>query len=137
MQEKTCNVWIESSEFKCIPTTGALNDDGEAVLDTGVAKEAAGRFHGLALDLGRLIASRGNHCHLIRPGLVSFPIQQYQWSGPSLQVIARSAGQLVAIVGAAKTLLPRPGCGKGELAWEDVAKALASLPDNILVIQHT
>ncbi|HUU82425.1 MAG TPA: ADP-ribose-binding protein [Phycisphaerae bacterium] len=137
MQEKVCNLWIESAEFRCIPSGGALNDGGEAILIAGVAKEAGKRFDGLTLDLGRLIASRGNHCHVIRPGLISFPIQQYEWAGPSLQVIQRSAGELVGLVGDAKTLLPRPGCGQGELAWEEVSKVLSSLPDNIWVIQHT
>ena len=137
MQEKTCNLWSESAEFRCIPTTAALSEEGEAVLESAVAKQAAKNFSGLALDLGRLIASRGNHCHVILAGLVSFPIQQYQWSGPNLQIIERSARELVGIVGDAKTLLPRPGCGPGELPWEEVAKVLASLPDNIFVIQHT
>lgn len=136
MQEKTCNLWLERADYRCIPTTGALNDEGEAVMDSGVAKEAAQRFDGVAVDLGRLIASRGNHAHIIRPGLVSFPIQQYQWSGPNLQVIERSARELVELVGDAKTLLPRPGCGEGGLSWEEVSKVLASLPDNIWVIQH-
>ncbi len=136
MQEKTCNLWSESAEFRCIPTSAALSDDGEAVFETKVGKEAAKNFTGLALDLGRLIASRGNHCHLILAGVVSFPVQQYQWSGPSLQIIERSARELAGIVGDAKTLLPRPGCGPGGLSWEDVSKVLASLPDNVFVIQH-
>jgi hypothetical protein len=74
--------------------------------------------------------------HELRPGLLSFPIKQFQWSGPALDVIGRSAEELAAIVGEATTLLPRPGCGDGELAWEDVAGVLASLPDNVIVIQH-
>jgi hypothetical protein len=74
--------------------------------------------------------------HLVRPGVVSFPIQQYQWSGPNLQIIERSARQLAGLVGTAKTLLPRPGCGPGQLPWEEVQKALASLPDNVIVIEH-
>ncbi len=136
MQEKVCNLWMEPAEYRCIPTTGALTPEGEAVMDSPAAKEAAQRFHGLAEDLGRLIASRGNHVHLIRPGLVSFPIKQYAWSGPSVATIGRSAQELAALVGESKTLLPRPGCGPGELNWEEVAPALSSLPDNVIVIQH-
>ena len=135
MIEKTCNLWIEKADFRCVLTSGAVAD-GEAVLDSSLAKEAAGRFKGFGLDLGRLLTQRGNHVHEIRPGLLSFPIKQYQWSGPALDVIARSAEELAAIVGDAKTLLPRPGCGEGELAWEEVAGVLSSLPDNVIVIQH-
>lgn len=135
MIEKRCNLWIESAEYRCIPTTGATAG-GAAVMDRGIAKEAADRFAGLDLDFGRLLASRGNHVHLLRPGLLSFPIQQYLWSGPNLAIIERSVNELIPIVGNAKTLLPRPGCGPGELPWEEVAKVLARLPDNVIVIEH-
>ena len=135
MVEKTCNLWLESAEYRCILTSGALNA-GEAVLETRSAREAAAKFSGLAGDLGRFITLRGNHTHLVRPGLCSFPIKQYQWSGPTLQIIERSVHELCELVGTAKTLLPRPGCAEGELKWEDVAKALAFLPDNIIVVNQ-
>lgn len=134
MQEKVCDIWLESAGFRCILTSGTLTGGGEASLDPGVAREASQRFQGLALDLGRLIASRGNHVHLIRPGLLSFPIRQYDWAKPSLEIIERSARELVALVGTAKTLLPRPGCGPDELTWETVAPVLSFLPDNIVVV---
>jgi len=136
MQEKTCNLWIEAADFRCIPTSGALLPDGTAQMDAGIAKEAAQRHSGVELDLGRLIASRGNHVHLIKPGLVSFPYKQFAWSAPSLDIIRRSARQLITVVGTATTLLPRPGCGPGELAWETVKEALSTLPDNVIVIEH-
>lgn len=134
MIEKVCDLWLEPAEYRCIPTSGALTAEGSAVMDFGVAVEAARRFSGIEVDLGRLIASRGNHVHLIRPGLVSFPIKQFDWSGPAPQIIERSARELAQLVGTAKTLLPRPGCGKGELDWQTVAPLLASLPDNVLIV---
>ena len=76
MIEKACNLWIASADYRCIHTSGATDDDG-AILDFGVAREAVSRFAGVAGDLGRLITARGNHVHLIRPGLVSFPVKQY------------------------------------------------------------
>ena len=136
MKEMVGNLWLESAAFKCIPTTGTVTPDGSAVLDSGPGKEAAAKFQGLEVDLGRMIASRGNQVHVLRPGLLSFPVQQYQFGGPTLQIIERSAKQLLAIVADAKTLLPRPGCGPGQLKWEDVAKVLAFLPDNVIVIDH-
>ncbi len=134
MVEKPCDLWLENAEYRCILTNGALTGEGEAILDTPSALQAATRYHGLASDLGRLIASRGNHVHLIRAGVVSFPARQYQWAKPSPQIIERSARELAELVGTAKTLLPRPGCGDGELTWEAVCPLLASLPDNVFVI---
>jgi hypothetical protein len=133
MIEKPCDLWLERADYRCILTSGAVSA-GEAVLTTPSALQAATKFAGLAADLGRLLTSRGNHVHLLRPGLCSFPIQQFQWSGPSLPVIERSAHELCELVGTAKTLLPKPGCGPGELNWEDVAKALAFIPDNVVII---
>ena len=75
MQEKVCDIWLEPADFRCIPTSGALTSNGEAVLGPGIAHEASQKFQGLALDLGRLIAARGNHVHLIRPGLLSTLLQ--------------------------------------------------------------
>ena len=135
MIEKVGNLWIESAQYRCILTTGAV-EGGEAVIESGVALEAAKRFEGLRVDLGRLITSRGNFVHKLRPGLLSFPVAQYKWSGPAIPIIERSAHQLQELVGDATTLLPRPGCGPGELAWEDVAKVLAFLPDNVIVLDH-
>lgn len=137
MREKTCNLWTQRADYRCIPTTGATGPDGAAVMDSGIAREAARRFRGLETDLGRLLTARGNHVHVLRPGLVSFPTQQYVWSGPSLQVIERSARELKEIVGDTVTLLPRPGCGEGGLDWGQVAQALSILPDTVTVITHT
>lgn len=133
MLEKACDFWLETAEYRCILTNGALSGEGEAILETPFAVQAASRYHGLASDLGRLIAARGNHVHLIRPGLVSFPTKQYQWAKPTLDVIERSARELAELVGTAKTLLPRPGCADGELTWEAVSPVLASLPDNVII----
>jgi len=108
MQQKTCNLWIEKADYRCVLTTGALTSEGAAIMDSATAKQAAERFADLDVDLGRLLASRGNHVHLIRQGLVSFPVKQYQWSGLNLPIIKRSGKQLQTLVGDAKTLVPLP-----------------------------
>ena len=137
MIEKTCNLWSEPAAWRCIPTIGALGSDGAAVMDAGVALEATQRYHHIEYDLGRLLASRGNHVHVLRPGLASFPIKQFAWSGLSLDIIGRSARELVALVGDAKTLLPRPLSPNENVPWEQIANVLSFMPDNIVVIQHT
>ncbi|MHC5108651.1 MAG: hypothetical protein ACYTHJ_02085 [Planctomycetota bacterium] len=135
MIEKVCNLWLESAEYRCIPTTGAV-ENGEAVMNNQIAREAAFKYASIPADLGRLITSRGNHVHLIRPGIVSFPIKQYAWQGVTIPILQRSAQELMQLVGDAKTLLPRPPLGESDPSWEEVAVAFASLPDSIIVIQH-
>jgi len=135
MVEKVCNLWIEPADFRCIPTSGAVSN-GEAIMDEGIALEATKRFQSMPADLGRLLTSRGNHVHEIRPGVLSFPIKQYNWSSISLELITRSVSELSALVGKAKVLLPRPPLGDGDPTWDQVKAVLTSLPDNVVVIQH-
>ena len=137
MKEKVCNLWLEPADYRAIMTCGALNSDGTAVMDSRLALEAKQRFKDVDIDLGRLLASRGNHVHLIRPGLVSFPIKQFRWAALNLQIVERSAQELCTLVGTAKTLLPRPNINDSNIPWDGVAKVLSFLPDNIIVIQHT
>ncbi|MFQ5591348.1 MAG: hypothetical protein ACE5HE_09315 [Phycisphaerae bacterium] len=136
MLDKVCNFWSEPAEWRCIPTTGALTGDGAAVMDSGVALEATQRYHHIEYDLGRLIASRGNHVHVIRPGVVSFPIQQYAWAGLSLPTIERSARQLAALVQQDRTLLPQFAPSEGDVPWDTIAAALSFLPDNIVIVSR-
>ncbi|MBN2448701.1 MAG: ADP-ribose-binding protein [Phycisphaerae bacterium] len=136
MIEKTCNLWLERADYRCFLNSGATTGDGEAELETPSALEASKRFTGLALDLGRMLQSRGTHVHLVRPDLIAFPVKQFKWSKPDLKVIARSAQELTELVGDKTTLLPRPGCGQNELTWEEVSPVLASLPDNIIIVNQ-
>ncbi len=136
MKEKVCDLWLEPADYRCIPISGARAADGAAIMDSGIPLQAKKRFRDIEYDLGRLLASRGNHVHLLRPGLLSFPVKQFQWSALSLEVVERSALELCALVGDMKTLLPRPTQGEQTVPWEEVAKILSFLPDNILVISH-
>ena len=136
MIEKVCNLWLEPADWRCIPTMGATTPEGAAIMDTGVALEAAERYHNIDVDLGRLLTSRGNHVHELRPGVLSFPIKQYQWSGLDLKIIERSGRELAEIVGEAKALLPRFNKAANDPPWEEIAKVLAFLPDNVIAIQH-
>lgn len=137
MIEKVCNLWLESADWRCIPSLGATTPEGAAIMTAAVALEAAEQYHNIDVDLGRLLTSRGNHVHELRPGLVSFPIKQYEWSGLDLKIIGRSGRELAEIVGDAKTLLPRFNTAANDPPWEEIAKALAFLPDNVIAIQHS
>ncbi len=136
MKETACDLWLEAADYRCLLISGARTGDGAAIMDSRSAAEAKDRFHAIEYDLGRLLASRGNHVHELRPGVLCFPVKQFQWSAVSLEIVARSANELAAIVGEAKTLLPRPVSDSDAVSWEDAAKALAVLPDNVWVIQH-
>lgn len=135
MKEKIGDLWLEPADFRCIPTSGATDQNGCALFDSPWALEAAQRYRDLDADLGRLLAARGNHVHVLRPGLLSFPVKQFQWSGVSVPVVQRSARELCALVGEATTVLPRLVDKDDDATWELVLNTLSSLPDNILILK--
>jgi hypothetical protein len=71
--------------------------------------------------------------HYLPYHLVSFPTKNH-WRDPSdPQLIATSAHQLVELVDEKKwknVILPRPGCGLGKLAWEEVRSILSEILDD-------
>lgn len=135
MIEKVCNLWIEKADYRCIPCSGAV-EEGEAVMKSGIALDASKKYPSLPGDLGRVLTSRGNHVHEIRPGMLSFPVKQYEWQAIQIPIVARSANELKELVGDKKTLLPRPHLTPNDPPWEKIAEALGELPDNIIVVQH-
>lgn len=132
MIEKFCNLWADPAKYRCVPTNGTVSK-GEAVMNSGIALEAAQKFIGLSSDLGRLITSRGNHVQIIRPEIVAFPVKQYEWQEVVPKIVKRSIQELLELVGDNRTLLPR-FLDKHNTAWQEIENMLLSLPDTIIVI---
>lgn len=79
----------------------------------------------------------GNHVQIIGNGLVSFPVEVSPWAVPDMQLIRRSAEELQAIAdleGWTRIIVPRPGCGGGGLAWQDVCPLLEEIFDDRFTI---
>lgn len=136
MIQKVCNLWLEPADYRCIPTSGAVDADGAAILDAPLALDAKERYCDLDIDLGRLLSARGNHVHELRPGVLSFPVKQFQWSRTSEEIVVRSAHEAQEIVGSSITLLPRPPGFEDDEQWQSLAMRLDFLPDNIIVVKH-
>jgi hypothetical protein len=135
----------------CIPVNGNLNNCGEAVMGKGVACTAADRLPQLPQILGQLIKERGNHVSCLntnwrKPHLFSVPTK-HNWYEPSdLKLIARSLYEMRKLYyalalkdfGINYVILPRVGCGAGQLGWATVRLIVEEyLPeDNFLIIHH-
>lgn len=134
MKEATGNIWDYLGDaIICITTNGHLTKKGEAVLGRGCARQAMERFPDLPARLGVLLSEGGNHVHAIGDGLVSFPVEESPWATPDLRLIRRSAEELRMLAdreGWTRIIVPRPGCGGGGLAWQDVRPLLADILDN-------
>lgn len=152
MLEEQGDLWVLPADVRCITTNGDVRGDGQAVMGRGCAREAKDRFPGVATYLGLLLEQQGNHVHELMvsphlPGttiaetwdLVSFPVKHH-WREPAdLDLIVRSCRELMALADARpewkRILLPRPGCGNGQLDWEtQVRPAIFYLLDDRVVV---
>jgi hypothetical protein len=138
MQELTGDICdYQGRAVIVITTNGSLTKDGRAILGRGCARQAGERFPDLPLRLGRLIRDNGNHVQLLGDGLVSFPVEDSAWSLPDMRLIARSAAELLQLAdkeGWDAIVIPRPGCGGGGLAWEEVMPLLTDCFDGRFIV---
>lgn len=148
MLEATGDLWTMRALARCITTNGEVDRNGRAVMGRGCALQAAQFDPTLKGDLGKLLTEHGNHVHLLRhrvckPMLISFPVKHH-WREPAdLDLIERSARELVELCSIhlldknpGGVLVPRPGCGAGQLEWDDVRTVLLRHLDDRFVAVH-
>jgi hypothetical protein len=130
----------------CITTNGTVRMNGSAVMGRGCAWQAARRFPELPAVLGSKLLNYGNHVHVLMEfqphnagplrRLFSFPVK-HDWFDrfADLNLIRRSYQELSVFRAAdEKIALPRPGCGVGNLRWEEVRCILDPLPGWLTVV---
>jgi hypothetical protein len=143
MKEIYGNLWDKKFDkprfWRCITTNGVVRKDGKAVMGRGCARDAAERFSDLPFQLGYRLSKYGNQLEPFPSyRIVTFPVK-YDWrEKANLSLIELSARQLkeVAILNPDIIyILPKPGCGNGQLEWENVKKVIEPiLPDNVWII---
>lgn len=134
MLETTGNLWTTSADWRVITTNGDVKTNGACVMGRGCALEARERFPGIDHVLGRMITGLGNHVHILKAGLLSFPVKHH-WRDPAdVNLIRQSAIELLDLHNSGqiggRVLLPRPGCGNGGLNWTEVKPVLEAILDN-------
>lgn len=141
MIEVVGDLWTYPADVRVITTNGFVKSNGECVMGRGCALEAKNKQPGIALALGRLIQQHGNHVFLLnngKPKLYSFPVKHVWHEKADPKLIERSAKELLSKVDpdfpndeGHVIVLPRPGCGNGQLKWEHVVKpVLAPILDD-------
>lgn len=148
MLEESGDLWTLPADARCITTNGTIRGDGKAVMGRGCAQEARNRYPGLDTYLGLQLHAGGNHVHHLmqdakepRPTgiwvLLSFPVKHHWREKADLELIRRSCGELMLLMEVEdwqRVLLPRPGCGNGQLGWDEVGPAIAPLLDDRVVV---
>lgn len=133
MNEYFGDIWTTDCDLRVITTNGDVNRFGEAVMGRGVAKQAKAIFPGVERKLGEYLKQYGNRVFRLYSHLASFPVKHHWGDSADLALIERSAHQLVALVDKFhyyKIILPRPGCGNGNLEWDDVKPVIAPILDS-------
>lgn len=146
MIEVRGNLWTYPADIRVITTNGTVKKNGECVMGRGCALEAKKKWNSLPLQLGLAIKHHGNivqqfQCYAPDVVLFSFPVKHNWYEKADLELIRRSAQQLVVEIGKIPTdnpklleelriVIPRPGCGNGGLKWEDVKPILEPILDD-------
>ena len=164
MLEARGNMLEMECDALCITTNGFVKSNGASVMGAGIAKQMRVTIPGLDKILGQKIAREGNNVHFLlnynNIGIVSFPVKPITeisngenfvkhkffpvgttvpgWAcKANIDLIVRSCQQLVALAnqyGWQRVLLPRVGCGAGELNWSSVKKVIEPLLDDRFII---
>ena len=140
MIEVIGDIWKYKADVKCVTTNGYVRKDGKAVMGRGVALQAVGRWPILATVLGTLLTGGENVPYIIGgpPAIpfpvVSFPVKHHWKDKADLELIRRSAEKLVILASNHpewKTyVIPRPGCGNGQLSWSEVEPVIEPILDD-------
>ena len=134
----------EKADAICITTNGYVNKQGALTMGKGCAGEAKYRWPGIQILAGGMVESNGNKVFLLtdtKDGKISLPARlgwpyvevpyhiltfptKHHWKDPSsLDLITQSCQQLVELTdahGFESVVIPRPGCGLGQLSWDEV-----------------
>lgn len=141
MKETVGDLWDYLGQAPVCITTGALvSPRGECAMLRGCARQARDRFPELPRQLGELILRGGNRVYELAHGLISFPVETSPFEMPSLGLIERSCGELLALTATRvwpQVVVPRPGCGGGGLQWQDVRQILEKYFDDRFLVIHS
>jgi len=137
MLEVRGNIWTYPADYICITTNGDINKRGEAVMGRGVAYQAAKKHEWMAQYVAYSIKHYGNVVNRIAGIYFLFPVKHHWHEQASLDLIRESTRQLKLYAEMEPDkifVLPKPGCGNGQLQWHQVKPIVETLPDNIHVI---
>ena len=140
MIEVTGNLWTYPADWHVITTNGFVKKNGECVMGRGCALEAKTKYPDLAKKLGHAIKIYGNRMWWFPEYmLATFPVKHQWFEKADLELIKDSVDTFLMNIkefDKCEFVMPRPGCGNGQLKWEDVKPIVSKLPDNVKVITY-
>ena len=136
MREDIGNLWTYPADAIVITTNGFVKKNGCCVMGRGSAREAAEREPWLPFWLGIAIKQDGNvPFYFPAISVWTLPVKHNWWEKADLSLIESSAKDLVRQIeyvtpNFESYVMGHPGCGNGQLNWEDVKPVLDEILDN-------
>lgn len=128
----------------CFTSNGIVKNNGELVMGAGIAKAFRNMDNKLSLCAGIAVTSHGNKCQIVSETLQGNPVYviafptKHHWRNPSdLKLIEKSSRELMKLTeqtGWSNVALTKPGCGMGQLKWEDVRAVIEPILDDRITI---
>ena len=140
MKEVIGNLWDIEADARVITTNGYVKKNGHAVMGRGVALQASHRHPLMPATLGSLIKLCGNIPFFMQyedEFLITLPVKHHWQGSADLNLIESSVLEMVSMVNLKPwkvVVMPRPGCGNGQLNWSNVKPTIEPLLDNRFVI---
>lgn len=141
MKEAKGNMWDADTNVFVITTNGFVKKNGEAVMGRGCAKEASQFWPEFPIWLGQALKLWGNKLYIWEPEpggiVVTFPVKHNWYDKADIQLIETSAYELrkeANIQEWNKIVMPRPGCGNGQLNWDNVKPILEKYLDERFIV---
>lgn len=131
--------WEFPANVHIITTNGFRKKNGNAVMGAGIAKQAAKRYSMLPHLLGEHLRVNGNvpNAFTTPDGIIlTFPVKHAWYEKADLRLIEHSA-RLIRDMIIRNSLYNetfvtvRPGCGNGQLYWQDVRPYLDEIWDDL------
>ena len=141
MREAYGNLWDYPADIRVITTNGAVKKNGAVVMGRGCARQARDKYPGLDKKLGDLVTMHGNRAfRIVGTDIATLPVKTH-WKNPAeIPLIVRSCMQLMQMAdkfGWESIVVPRPGCGNGQLSWNHVKPSVEGvLDDRFTVITY-
>lgn len=125
MKIQNGNFWDIYKEYDIaiITTNGTITKRKQGVMGAGIAKQATYRFPFIKSTLAKAIMKNGNIVNKLIYNLYAFPVKHNWFEKADIDLIEKSCIELLKIVNDnnyKSILLVKPGCGNGQLHYEDV-----------------
>ena len=137
------NIWDKWDDgyYIGVTTNCELNKNGDAIMGAGIAKELKKRVPTLPYELGHYKEDLSTIAVWNEHKIITIPTK-YEWRKPSdIKLITNSCYDLNSLLFVIQEdiYLPKLGCGKGQLKWEDVKPIMEKylIDDRFIVVEYS